>query len=58
MATIFEMEISNKAKIIQDMTSIFLLLPMYTPLSAWQTNATLKCNRCFWLPSKVLCSDF
>lgn len=46
----FEMEISNKAKTIQDMTSLFLLLPMCTPLSAWQTNATLKCNRCFWLP--------
>lgn len=47
---LFEMEISNKAKTTQGMTTLFLLLPMRTPLSAWQTNATLKCNRCFWLP--------
>lgn len=39
---IFEIEIINKAKTFQDITGLFLLMPICIPLSAWQTNATSK----------------
>lgn len=54
--TAFEVEIGYRSKTIQDMISLFLLLPMCTPLSPSQNNATLKCNSdCF---RKVLCGKF
>lgn len=66
--TTFEMEISYKSKTIQDVTSLFLLFPMCTPVSPWPNNVTLKCNSdCFRnvilialkkSTTKINCADF